>query len=153
MDRSQQQPQRVILHICVTDLPGSPQNRHNVLGNAFCQQILKRAFNNKLQTSKYDYMHLPPNFDTDKSVRRWFVLDLDVNCRLEKDEVLALHHQVYFVSRQNNEWVFIPRPQYLVKAKDYCTTYCWGGRQEQDIVEKMRTQGLSIEEALGIPNH
>jgi hypothetical protein len=98
-----QQSQRAILYICVTDLPGSPQNRHNVLGNAFCQKILNRDFNNKLQIPNYDYMHLPPEFDTDRPVRRWFVFDLNVNGRLEKDEVLGLPHQVYFVSCQNNE--------------------------------------------------
>jgi hypothetical protein len=95
--------QRVILHVCVTDLPGSPQNRHNFLGDLFYKQVLKRDFNNKLQISNYHHMHLPPNFDTDKPVRRWFILDLNVNCRLDRTKILSIPHKVYFVSRQNNK--------------------------------------------------
>jgi hypothetical protein len=104
MDIYQNKSLRVILYVCVTDLPGSPQNRHNFLGELFCQQVLKRKFNNKLQVLSYDYMHLPPNFDTVKPVRRWFICDLNVNCRLDKNGVLSLPHEVYYVSRQKDEW-------------------------------------------------
>lgn len=96
-------PQRVVLQIYVTDLPGSPQNRHNVLGEAVCKQILKRGFNNQIRKSSYDYMHIPPNFDTDKRVRRWFICDLNVKCRLSKEEVFDLPHKVYSISWQKNE--------------------------------------------------
>lgn len=98
---------RVILHVCVTDLPGCPQDRQNYLGGLFCQLVLKRRFNNKIQVSNYDYMHMPPNFDTDKPVRRWFICDLNVNCILSKEEVLSLPHAVYYVSRQSDKWYAI----------------------------------------------
>jgi len=169
MNTNRNESRRVILHICVTDLPGSPQNRHNFLGELFCQQVLKRNFNNKLQTSNYDYMHLPPNFDTDKPVLRWFVCDLNVNCRLDRNELLSLPHRVYFVSRQKDEWyvspyqyvptkltsnfarLFIPKDQYIECAKEYCGTYYWGGRQEQDMVDQMRElQRLPIETSQAI---
>lgn len=146
---------------CVTDLPGSP---HNFLGNLFCQQVLKRNFNNKLQISNYDYIHLPPNFDTDKPVLRWFICDLNVNCRLDTNGLLSLPHKVYYVSRQNDEWhvslyqciptrlwllqllgCSLPKDQYIESAKKYCGTYYWGGRQEQDMIDEMKNQGLPIE--------
>ena len=104
MEIGQDRSERVILHVCVTDLPGLPQNRHNFLGTLFCEQVLNRRFNNQLQVSKYDYMHLPPNFDTDQPVRRWFVCDLNVKGRLSKDDVLSLPHRVYNVSRQDDKW-------------------------------------------------
>ncbi|KIW05860.1 uncharacterized protein PV09_03063 [Verruconis gallopava] len=134
---------RVVLQVCVTDLPGSPQNRHNVLGNAFCKQILKRDFNSQIQAPSYDFMHIPPNFDTEKPVRRWFICDLNVNRRLNKEQVLELPHSVYSVSRRNNEWNFIPRNHYVEKAKEYCATYYWGGRQEQDMADTLRVSQIS----------
>ncbi|KIV98884.1 uncharacterized protein PV09_09374 [Verruconis gallopava] len=134
---------RVILQVCVTDLPGSPQNRHNVLGNAYCKQILKRNFNNQIRATGYDFMHLPPNFDMEKPVRRWFICDLNVNRRLDKEQVLKLPHSVYSVSRHNNELIFIPRNQYVKTAKEYCTTYYWGGRQEQDMADTLRVSQIS----------
>jgi hypothetical protein len=46
MDTYKNGPRRVILHVCVSDILSSPQNRHNFLGDFFCRQVLKREFNN-----------------------------------------------------------------------------------------------------------
>jgi len=149
MEKNRNDSARVILYIRVTDLPGSPQNRHNTLGNLFCQQILNRNFNNQVQVSNYDYMHLPPNFDTDKPVRRWFVFDLNVNCRLSKEEVLSLPHDVYSVSQQDDEWRFLEKPHYVDKAKNICSTYCWGGRREQELVAQMKEAATADSRVVG----
>lgn len=61
-------------------------------------------FDTGLQTSGRDHIHLPPNFDTDKPVRKWFIIDLNVNSCLSRDEVKELPHQAYAVSRQDNRW-------------------------------------------------
>ena len=112
MDDFSTNPARVILQICVTDLPGCPQNRHNTLADIFCRQVLNRRCCYELQLPAYDYMHIPPHFDTDKPVRRWFVLDLNVQSRLSRDEVLSLPHAVYSVSWQENRW-YINRLSHL----------------------------------------
>ena len=96
--------ERVILYVCVTDLPGCPQNRHNFLGDLFCRQVLERDFDTSLQILSRDHIHIPADFDTEKPVRRWFVIDLNVNSRLSRDEVKELPHQVYMVSRQDDRW-------------------------------------------------
>jgi len=99
---SRMDPARIILHVRVTDLPGCPQDRHNTLGKLFCEHVLHRKFHNKIQVSNYDFMHLPPQLD--KPVRRWFIFDSNVNCPLEKEEVLSLPRSVYYVSRPKDEW-------------------------------------------------
>lgn len=114
MDNFRNGSARVVLYVCVTDLPGCPQDRHNFLGRLFCDQILKRGFNNTIQRLSYDYMHMPPNFDTDKPVRKWFICDLNVNCPLSKKEVLSLPHAVYYVSRQTDKW-YAGLQIYLIK--------------------------------------
>lgn len=119
MGTNRNESQRVILHVCVTDLPGSPQNRHNFLGELFCRQVLRRSFNNKLQISSYDYMHLPPNFDTDNPVVRWFICDLNVNCRLDRNGLLSLPHKVYYVSRQKDEWYVSPYQYIYSLSSDF----------------------------------
>lgn len=96
--------ERVIIHVLVTDIPGCPQNRHNFIGDLFCNQVLERDFDTRLRTSGRDHIHLSPNFDTVKPVRKWFIIDLDVNGRLSRDEVKELPHQVYTLSRQGDGW-------------------------------------------------
>ena len=34
--------------------------------------------------------------------------------------------------------VFIPKMQYIEKARKYCSMYYWGGRQEQELMAEMR---------------
>lgn len=66
---------RVIVHVRVMDLPGCPQDRHNTLGKLFCEHVLHRQFNNKIQVPNYDFIHLPPQFNKDKPVRAGRVSD------------------------------------------------------------------------------
>ena len=95
---------RVIIYACVTDLPGNPQARHYTLGDLFCKQVLKRHLNAKLQVSGYDHMYIPPGFDSDQPVKRWFIYDLNVTGRLKEEELLAIPHMVFLASRQNDKW-------------------------------------------------
>ena len=36
--------------------------------------------------------------------------------------------------------MFIVKEQYIDEAKRRCSTYFWGGRQEQDLMDKMKVQ-------------
>ena len=36
--------------------------------------------------------------------------------------------------------MFIVKEQYIDEAKRRCSTYFWGGRQEQDLIDKMKVQ-------------
>lgn len=96
-------PRRVIIYTCVTDITGDPQRRHNTLGETFCKQVLGREFRAELQPSCYDHVHIPPDFDSDRPLKRWFILDLGVVQQLTPEAVARLPHSVYLASRQNGK--------------------------------------------------
>lgn len=98
------EPLRVIIRTCVTDIPGEPTERVYHLGGHFCQQILRRPLNINLQTTCYDAMHFLPNFDSKNAVRAWFIYDFNVTGPLTREEVCTITHEVYHASRQDNSW-------------------------------------------------
>ena len=91
---------RVIMWVCVTDIPDAPQRRHNTLGDAFCREVLNRGYNKQLQASGYDNVHIPADFDLDLSLKRSFIFYLNVKAEFNKKDVLL----VYLASRQNDKW-------------------------------------------------
>ncbi|KAH7317667.1 hypothetical protein BKA65DRAFT_541701 [Rhexocercosporidium sp. MPI-PUGE-AT-0058] len=113
--------QRVIIRVCVTDIPGNPQERVYKLGRDFCQQILHRSFNNNLQDACHDAMHFLPNFDSENDVKAWFIYDFNVTKPLSKEEILAVPHAVYHATRQGDIWIFTPRERWIVEARRH-----WG---------------------------
>jgi hypothetical protein len=102
-------PKRVLLYVCLTDMPGNPQARHTMLGNAFCRFIIQRDFQQQPEPSGYDHIHIPPDFDSIKPLKRWFILDLGVVETLDETQVSQIPHKVYLASHQGHEWsVLIP---------------------------------------------
>jgi hypothetical protein len=104
MDCLRSDQTRVIIYACVTDVPGNPQARHHTLRDLFCNQVLKRPLSATLQVSGYDNIYIPPGFDSDQPVKRWFIYDLNVTGTLEDDELLAIPHMVFLASRQDSAW-------------------------------------------------
>lgn len=96
-------PTRIIIYACVTDIDGCPQRRHVKIGEDFCAAMFNRAFNPTLHPAGYDHIHIPADFDSQKPLKRWFILDLDVVKQLGKEDVLQLPHQVYLASQQNGK--------------------------------------------------
>lgn len=97
-------PLRVVIRVCVTDIPGNKLARATRLAHDFSEQVRRRPFNNNLNAECHDSEHLLPNFDSDNAVRAWFLFDFDVKGPLTKGEVLALPHEVYHASRQGDAW-------------------------------------------------
>lgn len=96
-------PERVIVYACVTNIPGDPQRRHNTLGEMLCKQVFGREFQLKLQPPRYDHVHIPGDFDSDKPVKRWFIFDLNVKQQLDTKAVTQLPHSVFLASWQDGE--------------------------------------------------
>ncbi|KAH6706298.1 hypothetical protein DL95DRAFT_411718 [Leptodontidium sp. 2 PMI_412] len=124
-------PLRVVIRVCVTDIPGNKLARATRLAHDFSEQVRRRPFNNNLNAECHDSEHLLPNFDSDNAVRAWFLFDFDVKGPLTKGEVLALPHEVYHASRQGDAWVFIPRERWIDSARKYCSMYKWGANHLQ----------------------
>jgi hypothetical protein len=96
---------RIIIRVRVTDIPGDLCRRPFTLGEILCTEILGRSFNTKPSASKFDSVHIPPGFDSDQPVKRWFIYDLNIACRLEEKELLArIPHYVYQASLVDNKW-------------------------------------------------
>jgi len=126
---------RIIIRVQVDDVPGSPQDRQNTVARLFCEHMLNRPFKS-MTPEGYDFSHMTPDFDTDQSVRRWFIVDLNVAGPLARDEVRKLPHGVYRLCWKANEPVFVPKLDWLQPASKYCLIYDWGGREEQeDLIE------------------
>lgn len=98
------EPLRVIIRACVTDIPGNKFARPAHLARDFSEQMRKRPFNNNLKDECHDSEHILPGFDSDDPVRAWFIIDFNVTRSLSKEEVLALPHEVYLASRQGDHW-------------------------------------------------
>jgi len=95
---------RVLLHVCVTDIPGPTQKRFHTLGNDFSQYQFKRNIQDEPSSLGYDHPHIPGDFDSDKPLKRWFIYDFNVKGPLTKEQTLALPHEVYLASRQDEDW-------------------------------------------------
>jgi hypothetical protein len=97
-------PLRVIIRACVTDIPGNKFARPTRLAQDFSEQVRKRPFNNNLKAECHDSEHILPRFDSDDAVRAWFITDFNVTRSLTKEDVLTLPHEVYLASRQGDCW-------------------------------------------------
>lgn len=93
---------RIIIYACVTDIDGCPQRRHLKLGEELCS-TLDRPFNTTLLPAGYDHIHIPADFDSETPIKRWFVVDLDVNKTLSREEVSEIPHKVYLASRHSGK--------------------------------------------------
>ncbi|CAG8941403.1 unnamed protein product [Penicillium salamii] len=135
---------RVIIYACVTDIDGCPQRRHLQLGEDV-STMLGRPFRSTLDPAGYDHVHIPADFDSEKPIKRWFILDWNVTQVLSRDAVSEIPHQVYLASRQNGKLTFIPRDHWAEKAKARAASYTWGGRQEQQMIGIMRSENKENE--------
>ncbi len=97
-------PLRVIIRVCVTDIPAKPVERVYRLGCDFCEQVLHRPLNKNLQDECHDAMHFLPKCDSENKVNAWFLYDFNVTGSLDKGEVLTIRHEVYLATRQGESW-------------------------------------------------
>jgi hypothetical protein len=97
-------PLRVIIRVCVTDIPGEILERVYHLGCDFSTQILARPPSTIVKAGGYDFMHVLPNFDSSNAVNAWFLYDFNVTGPLDKEEVLTIPHEVYHATRQADSW-------------------------------------------------
>ena len=96
--------ERIIIYVCVTNISGIPERRHTTLGEVFCDQVLGKKFQPVLDTTSYDFVHIPGDFDSPEPLNRWFILDLHVTSELSQEEVAQIPHCVYKASCPNNNW-------------------------------------------------
>jgi hypothetical protein len=102
--RSPADARRVLLRVCVTDIPGSNQKRFHTLGNDLSQHHFQRNIQDIPSVSGYDRPHIPGDFDFDKPLKRWIIYDFNVEDPLTKEQTLALPYDIYIASRRGENW-------------------------------------------------
>jgi hypothetical protein len=95
---------RIVIRVRVTDLPGDPYRRDVTLGELFSEKVLGRPMKQTITPDGYDGVVIPPEFNSDKPVNRWFIYDLNVKGEKTKEELLATPHNVYLACKQNDDW-------------------------------------------------
>jgi hypothetical protein len=94
---------RIVVRARVTDIPGSPLSRHIALANLFSAKVLGRKYQHKIISKGYDGVIIPPNFDSEMPINRWFIYDLNVIGEKTREELLTLPHKVYLGCKQEND--------------------------------------------------
>ncbi|KAL4943989.1 hypothetical protein BDV06DRAFT_220758 [Aspergillus oleicola] len=138
-------PMRIVVCVCVSDIPGNPQARHIALGDAVCRDLFSRKLHTTVCPAVYDHVHIPGDFDSDQPLKRWFIFDLNVKETLSRNDVTRLPHLVYRASREGDKWIFISRDKWTETARSRAASYTWGGRSEQKLVSEMRKQNTNYD--------
>jgi len=74
-------PLRVVVYANVWEIPGGPQSRDSTLGHLVCQETFGRRYIPREDSEEgdvFDYCYIPPDFDSDRAFRRYFIYDLNV---------------------------------------------------------------------------
>jgi hypothetical protein len=97
-------PLRVVIRVCVTDIPGHRLARSHRLGRDFCLQVLGRQLKER-KDGGFDFVHILPNFDSENAVKAWFLFDFNATEAVDKPQLrAAIRHKVYHATRQENSW-------------------------------------------------
>jgi hypothetical protein len=96
---------RIVIRARVTDIPGPPRSRYITLADLFAAKVLRRNYQHAITSKGYDGVIIPPDFDSEKPVNRWFVYDLNVTGEKTREELLTLPHKVYLACKQgDSDW-------------------------------------------------
>jgi hypothetical protein len=95
---------RIVIKVCVTDIPGDVLRRPITLGELFCTKKLNRELNTRIQRSGFDAVHIPGGYDSKKPLRRWFIYDLNVVEEIGKDKLRTIPHAVYQAHLVKDDW-------------------------------------------------
>lgn len=123
------EPCRVAVYARVTDIDGDPLERPITLGRDVCARFLMRDLQDTIVASRgYDAVHYPPNFDSEKDIRRYFLFDLGVTGRLSLEELAKLPHYVFLATKQAGVWlvnsICLPRIKLTMPQAVCWSTVC-----------------------------
>jgi hypothetical protein len=99
-----EEERRIVIHARVTDIPGDPRERDITLGQLFSAKVPCRSFQQKITPEGYDHVVIPPQFDSEEPVKRWFIYDLNVKGKKTREELLRTPHKVYLACKQEGDW-------------------------------------------------
>jgi hypothetical protein len=89
----------------VTDIPGEPSRRFTTLGDIFAEKHLSRPIQQRITPDGYDGIVIPPQFNSETPVVRWFIYDLNVSGTKTRDELLQIPHKVFLACKQaDSNW-------------------------------------------------
>ena len=84
---------RVIIRIPLKYIPGEVLRRPFTLGQLFCKAHLGRDLDEKCRR---DHLTIPPGFDSDKDIKRWFIFDFNVKEFIGREDLRrTVRHECY----------------------------------------------------------
>lgn len=95
---------RIIIHARVTDIPGELGRRYLTLIELFAKKLMDRPFQRQITPDGYDGSTIPPDFDSDQPIKRWFIYDLNVKGPKTREELVATTHKVYLACKRDEDW-------------------------------------------------
>jgi hypothetical protein len=86
---------RVVIRIALKSIPGDVLARPFTLGRIYCENELNRPFDAVGDSHQFDDLHIPPGFDSEEDVKRWFIYDFGVEGRVDPSEYTRIPHECY----------------------------------------------------------
>ncbi|KAF1821981.1 uncharacterized protein K489DRAFT_380725 [Dissoconium aciculare CBS 342.82] len=83
---------RVCIRIPLKYIPGAILRRPVTLGEMFCETHLNRNFE---AASGRDHVTIPPGFDSENDVKRWFIFDFNVKGLVRRSDLRQIRHECY----------------------------------------------------------
>jgi hypothetical protein len=95
---------RVIIRIPLKYIPGEIRARPFMLGRLFCKTRLGRDFD---EVCRRDHSTIPPGFDSEEDVKRWFLFDFNVKEVVKRENLRqTVRHECYLGCMRDGElWV------------------------------------------------
>ncbi|KAF2758961.1 hypothetical protein EJ05DRAFT_509837 [Pseudovirgaria hyperparasitica] len=108
---SDHSPVRVIIAVCVTNIPGEIGYRVTKLGEMFSRSVLNRPLQREMSaTVRFDYAHFLEGFDSEEPVTKHFVYDFNVNGAITRSSLKDIPHPYYIATWEAGDTVcFIKR--------------------------------------------
>lgn len=88
-------PQRFIIKVSVQNIPGGLSARPFSLQEIFSEKVLGRSPRLEVCADGFDVVHIPPDFDTERDVRRWFIVDTGVSGNIPRDDIHKIPLKAY----------------------------------------------------------
>ena len=82
-----QQELRVAILYHTTTVPGQPKDRAHRIADDFATSKLRRNFSHD-----HDFIHCPPDFDSDASKSTWILCDFNIRDRLTQVENIPVEY-------------------------------------------------------------
>jgi len=96
---------RVIIRIPLKYIPGEILARPLTLGKLFCEAHLHRDLDERCGR---DHLIIPPGFDSEQDVKRWFIIDYNVKGLVRREDLQRNVRHEYYLGCMRDGELYVP---------------------------------------------